>query len=786
MRRPLASLCATALLLASSSTAASAQRVLGVGDDALVLPRGVFRVRVLSQWTRFDQRYGEGTPGRMKGALEPLAVDFNLDTIGLAQFPALAAAQAGFRAVSGINDFDVSLGRTLVTSNARVIATPIVLEAGLTKRLSLGLNVPIVKTINNIIFDVNPAGREGNIGFNPALSPTVGAQVLAANAAFLAQFQLAAQRLQGALDQCATAPANTTPQCAGLNAQRASATSLIASASGFASGVAQLYGTSATSTGSPFIPIAGTQVQQAIEARTSTFRTLYSAFLGAGNPITSAGPVASPNRLTVTDAQRILTDPAFGISASPLQTFERTEIGDIELGAKYLLIDPFGGDEKARYHPRGINFRTAITGAFRLGSGTTDLPTNFVDIGTGSGTNALSLRSSSDLLLGGNFWTSFIARATWQLADKQFVRISDRPNQQLTSLYRQRKVDRNLGNFYELEVTPRYVLSDYFSVSAQYLFRHKGTDTYKGTFLVPASVTGYSDIALNAATLNQETQQNEHRLGGGASFSTLAAFEDGRARLPLEITYLHYQTTKASGGNVPKQFTDQLQLRLYARIFGGPPEEKPMQPAPAPPPPQPAPVVRDTTPAAAPAPPPPPPDADNDGVVDTADACPNTPAGDVVDEKGCSRPKDADGDGVTDDNDKCPNTPAGTTVDVTGCAPVFRAGETVVELRGVTFETGKAVLTPDSRTVLDNVAASLVAHPDVRVEVAGHTDITGSRATNITLSKARANAVRAYLVDKGVPTERLTANGYGPDRPVASNKTPDGRALNRRVELRRR
>ncbi len=110
---------------------------------------------------------------------------------------------------------------------------------------------------------------------------------------------------------------------------------------------------------------------------------------------------------------------------------------------------------------------------------------------------------------------------------------------------------------------------------------------------------------------------------------------------------------------------------------------------------------------------------------------------------------------------------------------------TRLTLRGVNFELGKAVLLPISRDILEEVARSLVANPTVRVEVAGHTDITGSRAVNERLSLARAESVKAFLVENGVAGDRMTVQGYASTQPVASNKTASGRAQNRRVELRR-
>ncbi len=178
-------------------------------------------------------------------------------------------------------------------------------------------------------------------------------------------------------------------------------------------------------------------------------------------------------------------------------------------------------------------------------------------------------------------------------------------------------------------------------------------------------------------------------------------------------------------------------------------------------------------------------DGDGDGVTDDRDRCADTPAGEQVDPNGCQLPKDDDGDGVTNDQDTCPGTRAGTQVDATGCQVLFEETRTSLVLEGVTFATGKAELTEDSRSVLRTVAQSLVAHDSIRVEVQGHTDNTGSLAVNRRLSQARAEAVKDFLMANGVAAERLVAKGYGPDQPAESNATAEGRARNRRVELKR-
>jgi len=274
--------------------------------------------------------------------------------------------------------------------------------------------------------------------------------------------------------------------------------------------------------------------------------------------------------LSVRDAQTILTDPAFGIEAAPLATVTRSHIGDIDLGAKFSVFDSFGGSTEARMSPKGINLRAAVGAMLRLPSGQMESPDNFIDIGTGRGATAIEGRWYTDLLVGNHFWQSFVLRFNKPFADDETMRIIDLPNQELAPLYRRQSVHRELGSTFEFETAPRIVLNNFFAVSSWYMYRHKQQDHYTGTFTIPAAVTGFADVNLDASTLDLETEQTEHRFGGGISFSNIYSFDQGKAKIPFEVTYLHWQTMGGSGGNQPKFFTDQIQLRLYARIFGGP------------------------------------------------------------------------------------------------------------------------------------------------------------------------------------------------------------------------
>lgn len=143
---------------------------------------------------------------------------------------------------------------------------------------------------------------------------------------------------------------------------------------------------------------------------------------------------------------------------------------------------------------------------------------------------------------------------------------------------------------------------------------------------------------------------------------------------------------------------------------------------------------------------------------------------------------DTDGDGVIDEKDNCEGTPHGTKVDASGCPEAAKAiPDKDWTLKGVQFETGSDRLKRSTLAALDEAADVLKTHTRVVVEIQGHTDNVGGNRANQALSEKRAQAVKAYLIEKGVPARRLEARGYGESVPVADNKTVDGRAQNRRI-----
>lgn len=170
-------------------------------------------------------------------------------------------------------------------------------------------------------------------------------------------------------------------------------------------------------------------------------------------------------------------------------------------------------------------------------------------------------------------------------------------------------------------------------------------------------------------------------------------------------------------------------------------------------------------------------DDDHDGVPNYRDRCSNTIPDVSVDGNGCEW--DSDNDGVVDSKDLCAGTPPGVKVESMGCHVIE-----VVTLLGVHFKTGSDELSIGAQRTLQGVATTLRQHPRMRVEVAGHTDNTGSDEINQQLSLNRARVASQFLVDLGVNSKVLTTRGYAATQPVSGNDTQEGRSLNRRVEMR--
>ncbi len=318
------------------------------------------------------------------------------------------------------------------------------------------------------------------------------------------------------------------------------------------------------------------------------------------------------------------------------------------------------------------------------------------------------------------------------------------------------------------------------------------------------------DILTSARDVNNFSNKSDYMK---FSTSLTAGFElFPRGRFTFFGRYIHGLTDMENRGNPsrPTLYNRNLQVGLKLKLFGG-------YTAP--------PVVAIPIPAVVA-----PVDTDGDGIVDADDKCPNqaglakyggcpipdTDADGINDEAdkcptqkglakyaGCPIP-DTDGDGINDEEDKCPNQSGvaryggcpipdtdadGINDEEDGCpkvaGPSTNKGCPVIGIDAykVVFKSGSAVLLPAGKTELDKAVIYLKAHEGFDVMIEGHTDNSGTDKINVPLSKKRAEAVKAYFVKNGIPAERLYTEGFGSSMPIEDNKTPAGRKLNRRIEV---
>ena len=540
--------------------------MLGVGDDATVLPRGAVRIAPSGTWATYNELYGPG------GKLESLGAPLSSDSLGARQLELLRPLQTSLRTLAQEPTANVSLGPARTDFTARIARSALVVDLGLTSRIMLTARVPYEHTISEVVFNVNPRDEltnRANIGVNPALGAS-GTAAVTTNRGVVDSLLRAVATLTQRLGTCSGSSAD--PVCS----DRSRVQTLVNDAKAMATGIAKTYGIGIdTARGSAFVPLAASTLQTAIAARVSALNASLKAYIPDLAAFTAPTPSQAP--LSAGGANGATTYLSESLGIAPLGLVERSHIGDIELGAKLLLFDSFGGVARSRTPGHGVGIRIAVGGLARLGTGQAERPDDILDIGTGDGQTDLEGNGAADIVIGRRFWTSIVARYGVQMADERRLRIPELARNPFVAAYREETVSRNLGDYMELQATPRYVYNDYLSASANWTYRRKAEDTYTGTF----SVNGPQNtpVSLDASILGTDTEQSEQRVGGGATFSTLRAFDRGRARVPLEVQLLHWQTLSGSG-YVPKQSSTQIQLRYYTRLFGAP-LRPPRRPTPA-------------------------------------------------------------------------------------------------------------------------------------------------------------------------------------------------------------
>ncbi len=533
------------MLLVSTSLAshrAVAQSTTTLIPDATVLPKRGIAFRVASAWTRYDQLIGVG-PARN------IAASLSTDSLGSALEPRFAAAETAIRTLSNSSNFRLTAGNLVAIGNSRIVTAPLIIQYGLTSRVTLGVMVPLIETRTTLYAQLNPHPGLANVGPNPVFE-NPGER--ATNAALVESFRSAATALQQRLTQCQATP--SAEGCATLLGKQAEAQGLIQTTGAFSGALETLYGTNDAHPGQLFVPISGGSTELAIEARIQSLRTQYQALLGSDAVSGSVvGAVAPGARAAF---QNLLT----GAGRDTLQQIDRSSFGDISVGATYQLANNFGDTSAAA--AGATRYRLAINGTMRIGTGQPANRNRLLDVGTGYGQHGIEVAAAGDLLLGRRYSATATASYTAQLGTIDVTRVPNPGNALLPLDVSPLNAGGtySAGNVLALSLVPRFRVSGYFAISGQYALVRTGADRYAiGPLSEPDAAVANSALPTGMGASAATAQQ----VGFGFSYSTIVGRDRGPGRLPFEASFTHLETISASGGPVSKAFRDQIELRVF-------------------------------------------------------------------------------------------------------------------------------------------------------------------------------------------------------------------------------
>jgi hypothetical protein len=525
-------------LFSASFRKAAAQSTTSLQTDATVLPRRSFDVQLRSSWTRFDQLLGNG-------GSRNLGASFNVDSLTGAQIPGIPANSL-IQSATGAPNLQVTAGSIRSAANARIVVAPVIVEYGLTRRLTLGLVVPLVETRTTFIAGLNAKPGTANVGLNDAILTGDWSH----NKSVVDALTSAASTLQSRLASCQAAPSGTG--CQALLAQQADAQTLIATTNSFASSLGLIYGTGTANPGTTFIPIAGSNLQLAIDARLGGIVKEYQQSFGTTVSTGALNGASIP-------ANDALNAVLLAAGYDTLQSPDRTSIGDISIGATYQVSNTFPDSVPND----GFHHRIAVSVAGRIGTGEPANRNRLFDNPTGYGQPGLILGAAGDLAWGRRWEVSALGSYTAQFGS---VAVSRLPNTAYAALPLTAALGGtySAGNVLSITALPRIGLAGYFSINGLYTLVRVAADQYTPPASLPLPSGSTTESVLlpiatapfgnDAATLQQ--------IGFGISYSTSQLLR-APGRIPAEVTFRHIETLSVSGGPAPKAIQDQITLRVF-------------------------------------------------------------------------------------------------------------------------------------------------------------------------------------------------------------------------------
>ena len=518
-----------AVALVTGTTGAQAQYI-----DARLVPRGALRIDASPHYTNYDMRFSFGTLGLPDGTAEPLGTDLTADTVGSNLFPDLAPAETAIRDVIGDAMYRINVGTFNTVRDADERRFPFGFALGLTDRITLRANVPIVTTRSQITFTSD--STDANVGWNVA-TVELGDETTSAQAALLLQeLQTAITEVEmliaGGSFGCPSGPA-----CAPAQAAVDRANLLL-------DNLRLLTGLGADEAFVPFAPLATSAAGTAITGGISGVATELQAL---GSSLVTATLPLPASKLAEDDINQLLTSPGLGFDAEPLSFSRQTKLGDIEIGARIgVLANP--------------SARVVVSSTLRLPTGRPSQADHYVDIGTGDDQIDAELGIEAAFEPGQSVGVSFGASYALQLPHNLERRVTT-PDAPLAQVSRQTLVRRNLGDVLQLRAYPTVRLSNEFRVFGSVHYYRKGSDSFD----VPGAAAP-SPAFASLAPLEAETEMRALSFGGGIAYRSDQT-TSGRA-LPLEAGLNYRAAFSGSGGLTPKRSSMQVYLRLFFRAFG--------------------------------------------------------------------------------------------------------------------------------------------------------------------------------------------------------------------------
>ncbi len=510
------------LALGIASSAILPGSLAAQAEFAVPVRPGQLRIDIDPTWLSYDHYFDPASPG----TLVPLSAAYASDSFGVASLPFLAPAQSQIRTASGVGSFSLDLGATSVALTSSIRTIPIGFELGLTKRIAIGVSVPIVRSRVDVGFTTDST-KPGNVSWNPGLvNPTV-------DAAFKAQMNAALAALQ-------------TQATSGPAALRAQAQALLAS-------LQPLLAVSAL----PFLPRGGTAAAVGITGRLasaeSTYAQLAAQYLGSGDslpPLTAGLALPeSTSVLTRDSLEQFFSDPNLPVQSDTFGTVVRTGLGDVTAHLTYQLAD-------------GSGYRGQLVVTTRFPTGTAPSAYNFTDLGTGTHQFGLDVALANDIAFAAHFLVHAVARVGGGSPDQIPMRVTP-PDLPFAPIAQVATIKRTPGSYVGLDLDPVWMLDDAFSVRILYRFFSQGAT--KHSYVVPADSVA---TGLPASVLDEGTAMQWMRIGAGVTFSTVDRFAKGLASLPYALTVSYENTIWGRMGRVPQLSEFRMTLRAYVNLFG--------------------------------------------------------------------------------------------------------------------------------------------------------------------------------------------------------------------------